>query len=250
MYLRRDELHTAFNFDFMARPWDAARAARVDRRHARRACAGRRARDVGPLEPRRDAAGDPLRPGRHRRSRSRPSGSARRPISRSVAGGPAPRRCWRRPCPARSTSTRATSSGSTRSRTCPAHQLQDPMYLRSTARTPAATAAGCRCPGRGRRPPFGFSPDGARSEPWLRQPATLGPPDGRGRRSSDPRLDARALSRDAGHRDGGSPNSATGDLAWLPHNGRCAGLRAGPEFRVRHQPVDLLPPRCRWPAVC
>ena len=36
-YLRPDELHTAFNFDFMARPWDAGALRRVDRHDARRA---------------------------------------------------------------------------------------------------------------------------------------------------------------------------------------------------------------------
>ena len=46
-YLRPDELHTAFNFDFLARPWDAAEPARVDRRHARGPRAGRGARRPG-----------------------------------------------------------------------------------------------------------------------------------------------------------------------------------------------------------
>ncbi len=40
-YLRPDELHTAFNFDFMARPWDAAEPA------PRRSTDARRARPVG-----------------------------------------------------------------------------------------------------------------------------------------------------------------------------------------------------------
>ena len=46
-YLRPDELHTAFNFDFMARPWDAGAAARLDRRDARGARADRRAGHLG-----------------------------------------------------------------------------------------------------------------------------------------------------------------------------------------------------------
>ena len=62
-YLRPDELHTAFNFDFLAQPWDAVGAARVDRRDARGARPGRRAGDLGALQPRRHPAGDPLRPG-------------------------------------------------------------------------------------------------------------------------------------------------------------------------------------------
>ena len=64
-YLRPDELHTAFNFDFLACPWEPRRDARVDRRRARGARAGRRAGDLGALEPRRHAAGHALRPRRH-----------------------------------------------------------------------------------------------------------------------------------------------------------------------------------------
>ena len=43
LYLRPDELHTAFNFDFMAQPWDAGCAAGVHRPDARGARAHRRA---------------------------------------------------------------------------------------------------------------------------------------------------------------------------------------------------------------
>ena len=46
-------------------PWDAASAARLDRSDARRARAGRRPGDLGPLQPRRHPAGHPLRPRRH-----------------------------------------------------------------------------------------------------------------------------------------------------------------------------------------
>ena len=36
-YLRADELHTAFNFDFLLAPWDAEALRAVDRRQHRRA---------------------------------------------------------------------------------------------------------------------------------------------------------------------------------------------------------------------
>ena len=41
-YLRPDEMHTAFNFDFMARPWSAAELRASIDLDARRARAGRR----------------------------------------------------------------------------------------------------------------------------------------------------------------------------------------------------------------
>ena len=60
-YVRPDELHTAFNFDFLLAPWDADRpAGAIDDEH-RRPRRGRRAADLGAVEPRRGAPRDPLR---------------------------------------------------------------------------------------------------------------------------------------------------------------------------------------------
>ncbi len=117
-YLRPDEMHTAFNFDFLARPWGAASFRDSIERDARGARAGRRPEHVGAQQPRRHAAGHPVRPRRHRvrlpeealrrahRPRARPAPGAR--------GGAAGRGASR----AASTSIRATSWASPRSRTC------------------------------------------------------------------------------------------------------------------------------------
>ncbi len=64
-YLRPDELHTAFNFDFLACPWEPGPMRASIDVGARRARPGRRAGDLGALEPRRHAAGHALRPRRH-----------------------------------------------------------------------------------------------------------------------------------------------------------------------------------------
>ena len=116
-YLRPDELHTAFNFDFLACPWDAAARCALDRRDPGRARAGRRAGDLGAVQPRRHPAGHPLRPRGHL---VRLRGQARRHPDRPRARPPPGAR--RRPAGdgaarARSTSTRARSSGCPRSRT-------------------------------------------------------------------------------------------------------------------------------------
>ena len=66
-YVRPDEMHTSFNFDYLTSPWDAARAAPGRRRHPRRAGTGRRAGHLGAVQPRRDPARHPLRPGGHGR---------------------------------------------------------------------------------------------------------------------------------------------------------------------------------------
>ena len=91
----RDELHTAFNFDFLRPPWDARRPAARHRRDPRRARRGRRAGDLGAVQPRR-------RPARVRGTAAQPTerpAAARRPdrpsprTSTWARGGPA-----RRPC--------------------------------------------------------------------------------------------------------------------------------------------------------
>ena len=151
-YLRPDELHTAFNFDFLARPWDAAaparrRSTRRSRAHAPVGAPG----DVGALEPRRHPAGHPLRPRGLLVRLRRASGSAPRPTSPRAApgpgGGPARRRParlalhlpGRRARPRRGRGPARTTASRTR---CTSGRA---------ASTRAATAAGCRCRGRGDR---------------------------------------------------------------------------------------------------
>ena len=131
---------------------------------------GRRAGDLGAVQPRRHAAGHPLRPRGHARSPSAPSGSARRPTSRSARAGPAPPRCSPRRCPARSTSTRATSSVCPRSRTSRSSAVQDPMHVRSGGVDPGRDGCRVPLPWSGDEPPYGFSPAGADASPGCRSP--------------------------------------------------------------------------------
>ena len=129
-YLRPDELHTAFNFDFLARPWDAAAAAR--RRSTRPSPRTRRSARRRPgCSPTTTSPGpSPATAGRTPRSRSSTKrfGDPDRPRARPApgAGGrAADRRAPRLAC----TSTRATSSACPRSRTCPLDQLAGPDAL-------------------------------------------------------------------------------------------------------------------------
>ena len=143
--------------------------AHVDRVHARRARSGGCADDVGALEPRRDPARYALRPRPTRRSRSRPSARARRPISSAAPGARGPRRCSRWRCPARCTSTRARSSGCRRSRTSRPSAARTRCGIRSGGVDPGRDGCRIPLPWGGDRPPYGFSPDGA-DRPWLDQP--------------------------------------------------------------------------------
>ena len=253
-YLRPDELHTAFNFDFMARPWDAREHARLDRRDARRARAGRRAGDLAHLEPRRDPAGHPLRAGGHVVRLRRASAAGRRPTSRSGGVGHGPQPSWSPPCPARSTSTRATSSGSRRSRTCPSTSSR--TRCTSAPAAPIPGRDGCRVPlpWSGDERPFGFSPAGASAEPWLRQPATWAARtvDVAARRSG---LDAQPVSRRAAHPPARAAISATARCAGSTRrtaSWRSPGATASSPSRTsRGDPVDAARPRatpCSWPA--
>ena len=234
-YLRPDEMHTAFNFDFLARPWDAAELARVDRRDARRARPGRRPGDLGALEPRRDPARHPLRTRRIHRLPSRPSAAASPTDVSSwapAARGPPP--CLRPRFPGRSTSTRVTSSGLTRSRTYRSAGSRTRWSIAPAASTPAATAVACPSPGRA----FGRHSDLARTDaratPVAAAAGALGRPDGRNP-GCRPRFDALALSNDncpAACR--ARPPDRCDALAAIAR--RCAGLRPWRAHCVRRQP--------------
>jgi alpha-glucosidase len=50
------------------------------------------------------------------------------------------------------------------------HRIQDPMHFRSGGVDPGRDGARVPLPWSGSAPPYGFSPDGARAEPFLPQP--------------------------------------------------------------------------------
>ena len=188
-----DEMHTSFNFEFLKAPVGRRRAARGHRHDAGRAGRGRRAGDLGAVQPRRDAARHPLRPrgtpGRHDGLRRRRHADRRRARH---AAGPARPRCSCSRCPAAPTSTRARSSACPRWRTS----------RRSCCRTRRGSAPGDgprpgRLPGAAalerRRAAVRLLP-GRRRSPWLPQPAGLGAAHRRGA-GGRPGVDAGAVPR-------------------------------------------------------
>ena len=216
------------------------RAARVDRPDARGARAGRRAVHLGALEPRRDPAGHPLRPGgqlvrvrdqalRHPdRSRARhPPRTGRRAADRGAAR-------------ARSTSTRATSSACPRSRTCRRDCSQDPMHFRSNGVDPGRD--GCRVP-----LPWSGTAPAVRLQPaaGVRRAALAAAAGRSGRRSPSRR---RSTTRTRCCRSTGQPSrirassAALGDgtLSWLA--ARAGRARLHPRRRVRERHEPLRPP--------
>ena len=158
-YVRPDEMHTTFNFDYLKAGWSAPR---MQRRSSTARC--RRSRPVGAPATWVLSSHDETR---HLTRFGRAATGAAvwvsiagpRRIWRSVPGEHGRRRCSPSPCPAARTSIRARSSGCPRWRTCPA-VLQDPTWERS-GRT-LEGRDGCRVPmpWSGTAPPFGFSAAG------------------------------------------------------------------------------------------
>ena len=186
-YLRPDELHTAFNFDFLARPWDAASLRDVDRHDARGPRAGRRAATW--VLSNHDVTRPVTRYGQEDTSFA---------FATKRAGTPTDLELGRRRARAAAMLCAALPGslyiyqgeelGLDEVQDLPADQRQDPMYLRSGGTDPGRDGCRVPLPWAGTSPPFGFSPAGATGEPWLPQP-TLGRPHRRGRAARS-RLDA------------------------------------------------------------
>ena len=168
-YLRSDEMHTAFNFDFMTRPWDAAQLREsIDSMLAAHAPVG--APSTWVLS-NHDVTRPVTRYGREdtsfafatkrfhtptdldlgmRRARAAALLSAALPGSLYVYQG--------------------DELGLPEAEDLPLDLLQDPMYFRSEGVDPGRDGCRVPLPWSGTEPPYGFVPDDATSEPWLPQP--------------------------------------------------------------------------------
>jgi alpha-glucosidase len=168
-YLRPDELHTAFNFDFLCRPWDGrSLRASIDATLAAHAPVGAPATWVLSNH---DVTRPATRYGQPDTSFS--FAAKRRGIPTDLALG-------RRRARAAALLTAALPGslyiyqgdelGLDEVQDLPEHQLRDPMYFRSGGTDPGRDGCRVPLPWSGDGPPFGFSPVGASSQPWLRQP--------------------------------------------------------------------------------
>jgi alpha-glucosidase len=152
-YLRPDELHTAFNFDFLGCAWDPGlMRACIDRTLHAHAPSARPPPGCCPT-----TTSPGTSPGTAARTPRSASPPTRRHPGRPRAGHPP--RPGRGPAvpvryPAAPTSTRARSSGLWENEQIPPDQLQDPMWARH-----GHSRDGCRVPlpWSGDDSPFGFS---------------------------------------------------------------------------------------------
>jgi alpha-glucosidase len=168
-YLRPDEMHTAFNFDFMARPWraDELRAS-IDSMLAAHAPVG--APSTWVLS-NHDVTRPVTRYGRNDTSFAFASKRFHTPTD--VALG------QRRARAAALLSAALPGSlyvyqgdelGLPEAENIPVDQLQDPMYFRSGGLDPGRDGCRVPLPWAGTEPPYGFQPEGATGRPWLPQP--------------------------------------------------------------------------------
>jgi alpha-glucosidase len=173
-YLRPDEMHTAFNFDFMARPWDAKQLREsIDQTLAAHAPVG--APPTWVLS-NHDVTRPVTRYGREDSSFAfaakrfgTPTDHAlgtRRARAAAVLTAALPG-CWY--------VYQGEELGLPEVEDLPLDVLEDPMHYRSGGTDPGRDGCRVPLPWSGERAPFGFSPDGAARAPWLPQPADWAP---------------------------------------------------------------------------
>ncbi|NTW42361.1 MAG: glycoside hydrolase family 13 protein, partial [Cellulomonadaceae bacterium] len=167
-YLRPDEMHTAFNFDVMARPWDAKELREsIDATLEAHARVGAPATWVLSNH-------DVTRPvTRYGRTESGFAFTAKR------FGTPTDLAVGTRRARAAALLTAALPGslyvyqgdelGLPEVEDLPRHLIQDPMHFRSHGVDPGRDGCRVPLPWSGQHPPFGFSPDGVAA--WLPQPA-------------------------------------------------------------------------------
>jgi alpha-glucosidase len=168
-YLRPDEMHTAFNFDFMARPWDAASLREsIATTLAAHGPVGAPATWVLSNH-------DVTRPvTRYGRQDTSFAFSAKR------FGTPTDLDLGRRRARAAALLTAALPGalylyqgdelGLPEVEDLPLETLQDPMHFRSLGVDPGRDGCRVPLPWSGTAAPYGFSPDGTTSPTWLPQP--------------------------------------------------------------------------------
>jgi alpha-glucosidase len=241
-YLRPDELHTAFNFDFMARPWDATSLrASIDSTLAAHAPVGApstwvlsnhdvtrpvtrygRADSAFAFATKRHGTPTDLTLGT-RRARAAALLTAALPGSLYIYQG--------------------DELGLDEVEDLPADRLHDPMHFRSGGVDPGRDGCRVPLPWAGHTAPFGFSPADATSGPWLPQPdrwATLTVESQQRDPASVLNLYRRAIRI---RRD--EPDLGDGQLTWLPASEGILAFRRGDRFinitNLSAAPVALPP---------
>jgi alpha-glucosidase len=174
LYLRPDEMHTAFNFEFLACPWDATRLrACIDSTLAAHAPVGAPATWVLSNH---DVTRHVTRYGREdttfefaAKTRDIPPVDLERGARRARAAA-----LLTLSLPGAVYIYQGEELGLPEVEDLPVDALQDPMFFRSGGSDPGRDGCRVPLPWEGDEPPFGFTPAGAPAEPWLPQPGSWG----------------------------------------------------------------------------
>ncbi|MDF3287909.1 glycoside hydrolase family 13 protein [Streptomyces silvisoli] len=239
-YLRPDELHTAFNFDFLSCPWDADRLrASIDTTlHAHRPVA---APPTWVLS-NHDVTRTVTRYGRVDTGFD---------FATKAHGTPTDLALGTRRARAAALLTLALPGsvylyqgeelGLPEVEDIPADRRQDPMYLRTGGADPGRDGCRVPLPWSGTVPPYGFSPPGSAAEPWLPQPT-----DWAARTVTAQQGDPASmleLYRVALRLRRAEPGLGDGPMRWLPGPGEVLAFQRGPDFtclvNLSGEPVPL-----------
>jgi len=173
-YLRPDEMHTAFNFDFMARPWDAKELrSSIEATLAAHAPVGAPATWVLSNH-------DVTRPvTRYGRADSSFAFTTKRfGVESDLVVGTRRARAAALLAAALPGSIyiyQGDELGLPEVEDIPLELLQDPMHYRSGGIDPGRDGCRVPLPWAASGPSFGFSPEGVSAKPWLPQPPGFGP---------------------------------------------------------------------------
>ena len=239
MYLRPDELHTAFNFDFLACPWEAGAL-----RHSIVATLETHAPVGAPptwVLSNHDVTRVVTRYGREDTSFS--FGAKRMGIPTDLTLGLARARAaalLSMALPGSFYLYQGDELGLPEVEDLPVERIQDPMHFQSGGVDPGRDGCRVPLPWSGTAPPFGFSPGGAGAEPWLPQPpgwAELTATAQHDRRGSTLELYRKALRVRRAHLADAGPG-----LQWLAAPDDVLAFRRGDVVCVvnlRAAPIDL-----------
>ncbi len=226
-YLRPDELHTAFNFDFLAQPWSAA-ALRLSIDQARAAHAPVDAPATWLLS-NHDVTRPVTRYGR---------GDSSFRFAAKRRGTPTDLDLGRRRARAAALLTASLPGslyiyqgdelGLDEVENLPPERLQDPMVVRSGGVDPGRDGCRVPLPWSGSAPPFGFSPQDRHADPWLPQPSSWSALTVEAQRADDTSM--LALYRRALAIRRTDPDLAGEAFTWLPSGPDVLAFRRGHRF--------------------
>jgi len=170
-YLRPDEMHTAFNFEFLSCPWDADRLrACIDGTLAAHAPVGATATWVLSNH---DVTRHVTRYGREDTAFGFAAKTSETPPVDVALGTRRARAAalLTLALPGAVYIYQGEELGLPEVEDLPPEVLQDPMFLRSGGSNPGRDGCRVPLPWAGDKPPFGFSPAGSTADPWLPQPS-------------------------------------------------------------------------------